>query len=74
MKTPTYYQDDNFFYRVEGSMVTTVCALDFALRVERMENEIQAEELSAYKQSSAHEFNHAAAQVLQVLNEKIFNK
>ena len=69
-----YYQDDNFFYKVEGNKVTTVCTLDFALRIEIFENEFMAEEILSYRKITAHEFNHAAAQVLQVLNEKIFNK
>jgi hypothetical protein len=69
-----YYQDEDFFYKVEENRVTTVCTLDFALRVEIYENKFMAEDILSYKKITAHEFNHAAAQVLQVLNEKIFNK
>ncbi len=75
MNKATYFNDGKFFYKVEENKVTTVCTHDFALRVEIMiGNEDYIKHAQLYDVINEHEFNHAVAQVLQVLNEKIFNK
>lgn len=73
--TATYYNDGGFFYKVENNKLTTVCTLDHALRVEIItNNQSMINYAEEFDQVSKHEFNHAAAQVMQVLNEKIFDK
>jgi hypothetical protein len=70
----SYHNDGNFFYKVEENKLTTVCTIDSYLRVEiTIGNTSLIEYAQEFDEVSSHEFNHAAAQVIQVLNEKIFN-
>jgi len=69
---PKYYTCHHLFYKVE-SPTRYVCVSLYRQSLGVRVVNVDTFDTELMDESTAHEFNHAAAQAIQLLNEKLFD-